>query len=49
MQGNILIIEDVKELSDLVALYLSREGFELRAAESAEEGFSVIEAWVWPL
>ena len=46
MQGNILIIEDVKELADLVTLYLSREGFETRAAESAEDGFTVIENWM---
>ena len=45
MQGNILIIEDIKELADLVALYLNKEGFEVRAAESAEEGFSIIEEW----
>jgi len=45
MQGKILIIEDVKELADLVTLYLSREGFETRAVESAEEGFNVIEEW----
>jgi len=45
MQGNILIIEDIKELSDLVALYLNKEGFEVRAAESAEEGFSILEGW----
>ena len=45
MQGNILIIEDVKEMADLMTLYLSREGFEVHAAESAEEGFTVIEAW----
>ncbi|MCL2213984.1 MAG: response regulator transcription factor [Treponema sp.] len=45
MQGNILIIEDIKELSDLVTLYLSKEGFNVRAAESAEEGFSVLEEW----
>jgi two-component system response regulator RegX3 len=45
MQGNILVIEDVKELSDLVTLYLSKEGFEVRTAESAEEGFTVIEEW----
>jgi two-component system response regulator RegX3 len=43
MQGKILIIEDVKELADLVTLYLSKEGFEIRAAESGEEGFAVIE------
>ena len=45
MQGNILVIEDVKELADLVSLYLSHEGFEVRATESAELGFTVIEAW----
>jgi len=45
MQGNILIIEDIKELADLVTLYLNKEGFEVRAAESAEEGFAVIGDW----
>jgi two-component system response regulator RegX3 len=45
MQGNILVIEDVKELSDLVGLYLSKEGFEVRAAESAEDGFAIVEGW----
>ena len=45
MQGNILVIEDVKELADLVSLYLTREGFEVRSVESGEEGFSVIEGW----
>ena len=45
MQGNILIIEDVKKMSDLISLYLSREGFEIKAAKSGEEGFTVIEGW----
>ena len=45
MQGKILVIEDVKELSDLVSLYLAKEGFEVRAAQSAEEGFTVIDGW----
>jgi two-component system response regulator RegX3 len=45
MQGKILIIEDVKELADLVTLYLSKEGFEVRAEESGEGGFAVIEGW----
>jgi len=45
MQGKILIIEDVKELADLVTLYLSKEGFEVRAVESGEDGFTVIEGW----
>jgi two-component system response regulator RegX3 len=45
MQGNILIIEDEKELADIVALYLGKEGFEVRAVESAEQGFALMEAW----
>jgi two-component system response regulator RegX3 len=45
MQGKILIIEDVKELADLMALYLTREGFEIRAVKSAEDGFDILEAW----
>jgi len=45
MQGNILIIEDIKEMVDLITLYLSREGFDVRAAESAEDGFAIIEGW----
>jgi two-component system response regulator RegX3 len=45
MQGKILIIEDVKEMADLVSLYLTRDGFETRAAESAEEGFAVMGEW----
>jgi len=45
MQGKVLVIEDVKELADLVLLYLSKEGFEVRTAESGEEGFNVINDW----
>jgi len=45
MQGNILVVEDVKELADLVTLYLSREGFEVRVAQSAEEAFNILEGW----
>ena len=43
MQGRILVIEDVKELAALVSLYLSKEGFEVRAVESGEEGLAVVE------
>jgi two-component system response regulator RegX3 len=45
MQGKILIIEDVKELADLMALYLTREGFEIRSVKSGEDGFDILEAW----
>jgi two-component system response regulator RegX3 len=45
MQGRILVIEDEKELADLVSLYLSRDGFEARTAESAEDGLVIVEEW----
>ncbi|GHV06578.1 DNA-binding response regulator [Spirochaetia bacterium] len=45
MQGKILIIEDERELADIVFLYLSRDGFEPRIAESAETGLAVAGEW----
>jgi two-component system response regulator RegX3 len=45
MKGSVLIIEDVKDLSDLVKLYLQKEGLEIRTAETAEDGLSTLEAW----
>ena len=42
MQGTILIIEDDRVIIDLLTACLSREGFEVSAAESAEEGFIAI-------
>jgi two-component system response regulator RegX3 len=45
MKGSVLIIEDVKDLSDLVKLYLQKEGLEIRIAETAEEGLSILEEW----
>jgi len=38
MRGRILIVEDTKELADLYALYLSREGFECSITPDAESG-----------
>ena len=38
MKGKILIVEDTKELADLYALYLSREGFECSIVPDAETG-----------
>ncbi|MDR0527261.1 MAG: response regulator transcription factor, partial [Spirochaetaceae bacterium] len=43
MQGKILIIEDEKELSDIVSFYLAKEGFEVRAVESAEDAIALLE------
>jgi two-component system response regulator RegX3 len=45
MRGKILIIEDEKEMADIVAVYLGKEGFEVQAVESAESGFTLMETW----
>jgi two-component system response regulator RegX3 len=45
VQGNVLIIEDVAELAGLVELYLVKEGFDIKKAESAEAAFDVLKAW----
>jgi len=45
MKAGVLIVEDVKELSDLVAMYLGKEGMETRAVESAEAALSVLASW----
>jgi two-component system response regulator RegX3 len=45
MKGNVLIIEDVKELSELIALYLQKEGLEVKAVESAEKGLEILGVW----
>jgi two-component system response regulator RegX3 len=45
MKGSVLVIEDVKDLSDLIRLYLQKEGLEIRAAETAEEGLALLEVW----
>ena len=42
MQGTILIIEDDRVIIDLLTSSLSHEGFEVYAAETAEEGFIAI-------
>jgi two-component system response regulator RegX3 len=46
MKGSVLVIEDVKELSDLIGLYLQKEGLEVRVAESAEEGLGILGTWL---
>ncbi len=37
MQARVLIVEDVREMAELIRLYLEREGMTCRTAESAEE------------
>jgi two-component system response regulator RegX3 len=45
MKGNVLIIEDVEDLSGLISLYLANEGLETRVAESAEAALAILESW----
>ena len=45
MKAKVLIVEDVKELSDLVALYLTKEGLDVRTAESAEAALALFGTW----
>ena len=40
MQARILIIEDVKEMADLIRLYLQKEGMDATICESAEDGLA---------
>ncbi|HEY9054477.1 MAG TPA: response regulator transcription factor, partial [Rectinemataceae bacterium] len=44
MRGKILIVEDTKELADLYALYLNREGLECTIAPDAESGLPLATA-----
>ena len=45
MKKKILIIEDVTDLADVVSRYLVKEGFEVKAVSSAEDAFSLLDAW----
>lgn len=45
MKAKVLIVEDVRELSDLVSLYLTKEGMETRAVESAEAALDLLMDW----
>lgn len=45
MKARVLIVEDVAELSDLVALYLSKEGMETRQADTAEAALAQVPEW----
>ena len=44
MKARILVIEDVKEMSDLIRLYLEKEGMESAACETGEEGLAAFAA-----
>ena len=42
VQAKILIIEDVKEMADLIRLYLSKEGMEATLCDTGEEGLAAL-------
>ncbi len=46
MKAKVLVVEDVRELSDLVVLYLEREGIETKAVESAEAALELLRDWI---
>jgi len=43
MYAHILVIEDTRELAELVALYLTKEGLSVDIVETAEEGIQIID------
>lgn len=45
MSSNVLIIEDVKEMSDLVAMYLVKEGFSVTQSETAENALDLLKTY----
>lgn len=49
MKARILVIEDVKEMSDLIRLYLEKEGMETAAFETGEEGLAAFAAGSYDL
>jgi Response regulators consisting of a CheY-like receiver domain and a winged-helix DNA-binding domain len=42
MQAKILVVEDVREMSELIALFLSKEGMSVSSCESAEEALAML-------
>jgi two-component system response regulator RegX3 len=43
MQARVLVVEDVKEMSDLIALFLTKEGMSVEACETAELALALVE------
>jgi DNA-binding response OmpR family regulator len=42
MKARVLIIEDIREMAELIGLYLGKEGIETEIVESAEAGFELL-------
>ncbi|NBT59710.1 DNA-binding response regulator, partial [bacterium] len=43
MKNKVLIVEDEKDIADLMALHLKRDGIEVELAENGEQAFQAIE------
>ena len=43
MKNRVLIVEDEKDIADLMALHLKREGLEVEVAENGEQAFQALE------
>jgi len=43
MKSRVLIVEDEKDIADLMTLHLKREGIEVEVAENGEQAFSLLE------
>ncbi len=44
MKANVLIIEDDREIGELIGMYLEKEGITFELCTTAEEGFLILEA-----
>ena len=42
METNILVVDDEKEIAELVEIYLVRDGYKVFQAENAQEGFDIL-------
>jgi len=49
MQAKVLVVEDVKEMSDLIALFLRKEGIQVEARDTAEEALTILRAEAFDL
>ncbi len=49
MNARVLIVEDERELAELVQMYLQKDGVESSIAESAEQGFSLLDSETFDL
>ena len=49
MRANVLILEDDKEIADLISLYLIREGLTAKSVPSAQEALSAFQGGSWDL